>query len=93
MHEAHTCEMKVTVSVDENKRLLVPLEFEEQLKLQPGTSVTVDFPDQEVTEPEGFRQANFAAALDQYTGFMRQQFLADGYSTVDEFMDDVRPKW
>jgi len=84
--------MKVTVSVDENKRLLVPLEFEEQLKLQPGTSVTVDFPDQEVTEPE-LRQAKFTAALDQYTGFMRQQFLADGYSTVDEFMDDVRPKW
>jgi bifunctional DNA-binding transcriptional regulator/antitoxin component of YhaV-PrlF toxin-antitoxin module len=85
--------MRVTVSVDESKRLVVPAEFESRLKLEPGTSLVIDVPEVSDAKPHVFDQAKFDAAMDKFQGSLREQFLADGYNSVDEYMDDVRPRW
>jgi hypothetical protein len=40
-----------------------------------------------------FDQEKFDAAITKFEGSMREQFLADGYNSVDEYMDNIRPKW
>jgi bifunctional DNA-binding transcriptional regulator/antitoxin component of YhaV-PrlF toxin-antitoxin module len=85
--------MTVTLTVDPNNRLIVPQETIDALHLEPGKSVEVQI--QTVTDapPHKSDPEKFAAALDKFRGSLREQFLADGYNSVDEYMDDIRPKW
>jgi bifunctional DNA-binding transcriptional regulator/antitoxin component of YhaV-PrlF toxin-antitoxin module len=85
--------MEVTLTVDQNKRLIVPEEAIEALHLEPGTSITVEVHGVTDAPPRKFDEEKFDAAIKKYRGSMREQFLADGYSSVDEYMDDIRPKW
>jgi bifunctional DNA-binding transcriptional regulator/antitoxin component of YhaV-PrlF toxin-antitoxin module len=85
--------MRVTVSVDESKRLVVPAEFESRLKLEPGTSLVIDVLEVSDAKPHVFDQAKFDAGIAKYAGSMRERMLADGYNSVDELMADLRPEW
>jgi bifunctional DNA-binding transcriptional regulator/antitoxin component of YhaV-PrlF toxin-antitoxin module len=85
--------MTVTLTVDPNNRLIVPQETIDALHLEPGKSVEVQI--QTVTDapPHKFDLEKFDAAIAKYRGSMRQQMLDDGYNSVDEMMDDIRPRW
>jgi bifunctional DNA-binding transcriptional regulator/antitoxin component of YhaV-PrlF toxin-antitoxin module len=85
--------MNVTFTVDQNNRLIVPDEAIEALHLEPGKSVKAEI--QEVTDapPYKFDPEQFDAAIKKYSGSKREEMLALGYSSVDEMMDDIRPRW
>ncbi len=85
--------MEVTLTVDHDKRLIVPDEAIQALHLEPGKSIKVKVEEVSDAPPHKFDEEKFDAAIKKYSGSMRQQMLADGYNSVDEMMEDIRPPW
>jgi antitoxin component of MazEF toxin-antitoxin module len=85
--------MKISLNVTEDRNLLIPPDLAETLHLKPGASVEVEIGEVKDPEPYRFDQTKFDAAIQKFAGSVREEMLADGYSSVDEMMDDIRPKW
>jgi bifunctional DNA-binding transcriptional regulator/antitoxin component of YhaV-PrlF toxin-antitoxin module len=84
--------MKFTGSVTEERQLVLPKEVMESLRLEPGARVEVEIRAATDAKPYEFDEKRFDAAIERYRGPMRQQFLAEGWTSVDEHMDFIRPK-
>ena len=82
--------MKFTVSIDEQENVAIPIEIRRALKQLPGRSLEVeaDMP----VKPWDFDKEAFDEAVRIYSGSMREQMLAEGYASVDELMQDIRPR-
>jgi len=85
--------MKFTGSVGEDRQLIIPKEVMESLHLQPGATVDVEICEVPVLKPRSFDEKRLREALDKYGGSMREQMLAEGFESVDQLMDDIRPRW
>ena len=85
--------MKVTLEIGQDSKPIFPEELVESLHLKPGAKVDVDFGTVTAPPPHVFDRERFDAAVKKYSGSMRAQMLADGYASVDEMMEDIRPQW
>jgi antitoxin component of MazEF toxin-antitoxin module len=87
--------MKLTLSVDGDRKVIIPAEVIERLHLEPGASVRVKV-SAGIVKPYVFNQEKFDAAMrwdDEHREEFRQRMRDDGYASVDEYMNDIRPPW
>ncbi len=94
--------MTFAATIDENGALTLPKELREHLELTPhsqvefrqhGGTVTLS---KKISTPEvspDERVRRMEAAIAKYSGTFREQMLAEGYNSVDEYMEDIRPPW
>jgi antitoxin component of MazEF toxin-antitoxin module len=85
--------MKVTLTIGEDNRVLIPQDVIEALHLLPGTKVQAELGEVTDAPPYKFEREKFDAAIEKYGGSLREKMLADGYASVDEMMEDIRPRW
>jgi len=79
--------MKFSTVLGEDRKVVVPEEIVDKLRLEPGTPVEVE------VQPREFDAERFKRVLAEYRGSMREQMLAAGYASVDELMNEIRPEW
>lgn len=82
--------MTFVATIDERGQLAIPGEVMEGLRLEPGATVEVEVrsPHQEPV-PE-FDAEAFNRKIDKYRGTKRAEFLAAGYTSIEEYMNDLR---
>jgi len=88
--------MRVTGTVGEDNQIILPEDVVRALRLSPGTAIEVDIRPpamRESSEDKRRRSAHLDAVLDEFQGSMRQDMLDQGYASVDEMMNDIRPPW
>lgn len=85
--------MNFMVRVDEDRKITIPPDALDALQRAPDRSTEVEARTLGVSEPYVFDEAGFDAAVREYSGSMREQMLAEGYASVDDFMNEIRPPW
>ena len=91
--------MTFAATIDENGQLTLPPELREHLDLTPNTIVEFQEqdgvvtlsrqrPQSQITPEERVRRLKAAVAALQPS--MRAAFLAEGWTSVEEYMDDMR---
>ncbi len=88
--------MTFTATIDAEHHLVVPDTVVTDMKLVPGSQFLVEIKEPIYSaDPEAKRQRaeRLEAALLKYQGSMREQMLAEGYASVDELMNEMRPPW
>lgn len=89
--------MTYAVRVDENGLLTLPQEICEHLGLTANSEVELEesgnvislHPRSKATE-EADRIQTMMERTQKYVGSQREQFLAEGWTSVDEYIDDMR---
>jgi hypothetical protein len=56
----------------------------------PEASEAPTNPEPKDTSDNPFDPVAFDAAMQEWRGFLREQLLADGFTTTKELMDDIR---
>jgi bifunctional DNA-binding transcriptional regulator/antitoxin component of YhaV-PrlF toxin-antitoxin module len=87
--------MRLTLSVGDDRRIVIPADALESLHLEPGATVAVEIVPEE-REPQTPARLTFdevTAELEKLRPAFRERMLADGYHSVDEYMNEIRPKW
>ncbi len=85
--------MTFKASVNECGQVTFPQEALDALGLKENSTFEFEVDrDRLIVKPQRDMQA-FDAWAKKYTGSMREQFLAEGYTSVDEYMEEIRPKW
>ncbi len=94
--------MTFAATIDENGQITVPAEVRETLDLTPDSQVEFRQHGKVITlnkkidkpqlSPEE-RVRRLEAAIAKYGGTLRDRMLADGYKSVAEYMNDIRPSW
>jgi AbrB family looped-hinge helix DNA binding protein len=83
--------MKFQVRLGERGQIVIPKPIRDSLGLgkksaleveQKGTTVTL-----RLSREREMR--NFDLATKKYAGSLRKQFLADGYTSVDQYLDEI----
>ena len=86
--------MTFVATIDERGQVSIPSEVMESLRLEPGTPVELEIratePEQGKDEPEKFDEERFKRAMDKYRGIGRGQFLAEGYTSIEEYVNEMR---
>ena len=85
--------MKFTGVIDEDRQVMVPETVVRTLHLTPGSRIEIEISPAPTEDEKRQRSERLKAVLEQYQGSMREQMLADGYASVDELMNDIRPPW
>ncbi len=82
--------MKYTTKVSERGQVVIPKPIRDSLKLDKNSSVEFEMKGAVLTLRPKRDMRKFDEAIKKYKGSMREQLLADGYSSVDELMKDLR---
>ncbi len=88
--------MKYTTKVSERGQVVIPKAIRDSLKLDKNSAIEVEMIGTTVTlTPVGAPtpkrdMRKFDEAMKKYRGSMREQLLADGYSSTDELMKHLR---
>jgi bifunctional DNA-binding transcriptional regulator/antitoxin component of YhaV-PrlF toxin-antitoxin module len=85
--------MRFISSVNEGSQLVIPQQVMETLHLEVGARVNVEVSAVSDETPYVFDPERFDQAIKRYTGSLRDQFLAQGWTSVDAYMDEIRPRW
>jgi AbrB family looped-hinge helix DNA binding protein len=78
------------MKIDERGQITIPKEIRESCGLTPGVEVEVMVRDGAVVLERKRDAANFDAEMKRWRGSLRQQMLADGYTSTRELMQDLR---
>jgi AbrB family looped-hinge helix DNA binding protein len=91
--------MTFAATIDENGQITLPLELREQLNLAPNTQVEFEERDGVITmtktqpdppvDPEE-RARRIEAAIAKLRPAMRAAFVAEGWNSVEEYVNDMR---
>jgi AbrB family looped-hinge helix DNA binding protein len=84
--------MKFEVKIGERGQIVIPKPIRDRLRLEKNTALDVEQKGTIVTlKPSREREMrNFDLAMKKYAGSLRKQFLADGYTSVDQYLDETR---
>ncbi len=85
--------MTFTGTIDADHKVIIPDEVLETLNLEPGKPVQLDARVPAAAKSFEFDEQKFDAAIEKYSGLLREDFLGRGYATVDDYMNEIRPKW
>jgi len=80
----------VAMKIDEHGQITIPKAIQESCGLTPGVELEVTVRDGAVVLEPKRDTASFDAAMKRWKGSLRQQMLADGYTSTRELMQDLR---
>ncbi len=72
---------------------MLPREVIDGLQIEPGAKIEVEILSSRDATPYVFDEKRFDEAITKHAGSLREQFLADGWTSVDEYMQEIRPEW
>lgn len=82
--------MKFKSKVGERGQVVIPKAIRDNLGLDKNSAIEFELVGTTVVLRPQRDMSNFDLAMKRYGGSLRKQFLADGYTTVDEYMKDIR---
>ncbi len=82
--------MKYTTKVSERGQVVIPKPIRDSLKLDKNSSVEFEMKGAVLTLRPKRDMRKFDQAIKKYRGSMREQFLADGYTSTDQFTAEIR---
>ena len=82
--------MKIEMSVGERGQVVIPKAIRDKMGIQQATKVVFDLSNGVVTLRPKKDMEKYRAMLEKWRGAGRKQFLADGHTTVDEYIEDMR---
>jgi AbrB family looped-hinge helix DNA binding protein len=82
--------MKVESKVGERGQVVIPKAIRDNLGLDKNTVVEFELRGTTLTLTPKRDMRNFDLAMKRYGGSLRKQFLADGYTSVDEYIKEIR---
>jgi AbrB family looped-hinge helix DNA binding protein len=85
--------MKYQSKVGERGQVVIPKPIRDNLRLDKNSAIEFELKGSTVTlrpKPANSDMANFELALKRYGGSLRKQFLAKGYKSVDQYLDEMR---
>ncbi len=89
----HTSGMKYESKVGVRGQVVIPKAIRDNLKLDKDTALEFELKGATVTlraKPAASGMADFDLAIKKYAGSLRKTFLASGYKSVDDFIDESR---
>jgi AbrB family looped-hinge helix DNA binding protein len=84
--------MKSTGKLGERGQVVIPKAMRDKMGLTKNAAIDFELKGTVITlTPSREREMrNFELALKKYGGSLRKQFLADGYKSVDQYLDETR---
>jgi AbrB family looped-hinge helix DNA binding protein len=82
--------MKFRSKVGERGQVVIPKAIRDNLGLDKNSAIEFELKGTTVTLTPQRDMSNFDLAIKRYGGFLRKQFLADGYTSVDEYIKEIR---
>ncbi|HEY2861556.1 MAG TPA: AbrB/MazE/SpoVT family DNA-binding domain-containing protein [Terracidiphilus sp.] len=84
--------MKYQSKVGERGQVVIPKPIRDNLGLDKNSAIEFELKGTTVTlrASREREMRNFDLAMKKYAGSLRKQFLADGYTSVDQYLDETR---
>ena len=84
--------MKFEYKLGERGQVVIPKPIRDSLGLNKNSSIEFELKGTTVTlrSSRDREMRNFELAIKKYGGSLRKQFLADGYTSVDQYLDETR---
>jgi AbrB family looped-hinge helix DNA binding protein len=84
--------MKFESKLGERGQVVIPKPIRDSLGLNKNSSIEFELKGSTVTlkSSRDREMRNFKLAVKKYGGSLRKQFLADGYTSVDQYLDETR---
>ena len=82
--------MKFRSKVGERGQVVIPKAIRDNLGLDKNSAIEFELKGTTVTLKPQRDMSNFDLAIKRYGGSLRKQFLADGYTSVDEYIKEIR---
>jgi AbrB family looped-hinge helix DNA binding protein len=82
--------MKIASKVGERGQVVIPKKFRDDLGLDKNTAVEFELKGTALVLTPKRERHDFDLAMKRYRGSLRKQFLADGYTSVDEYIKEIR---
>ncbi len=82
--------MKYQSKVGERGQVVIPKPIRDNLGLNKNSTIEFELKGTVVMLAPKNNLEQFKRALDRYKGSLRKQFLADGYTSVDEYLAEMR---
>ena len=83
--------MKFQSKLGERGQVVIPKAIRDNLGLGKNSAIEFELKGTTVTLKASRDQEmrNFELAMKQYGGSLRKQFVADGYTSVDQYLDEI----
>jgi len=85
--------MKYQSKVGERGQVVIPKPIRDNLRLDKNSAIEFELKGSTLTlrpKPANSDMADFDLAIKKYAGSLRKSFLARGYKSVDQFIDESR---
>ncbi|MCU1322846.1 MAG: looped-hinge helix binding domain, AbrB family [Acidobacteriaceae bacterium] len=82
--------MKIASKVGERGQVVIPKAFRDNLGLDKNTAVEFEMKGTTLTLTPKRDRHDFDLAMKRYRGSLREQFLAEGNTTVAEYIKEIR---
>ncbi len=84
--------MKYQSKVGERGQVVIPKPIRDNLGLSKNSAIEFELKGATVTLRPSREQElrNFKLAMKKYAGSLRESFLAKGYKSIDEYLDETR---
>lgn len=82
--------MKFQSKVGERGQVVIPKAIRDNLGLDKNSALEFELKGATVTLRAKRDMGNFDLAMKKYAGSLRKQFLADGYTSVDQYINESR---
>jgi AbrB family looped-hinge helix DNA binding protein len=82
--------MKFQSKLGERGQVVIPKAIRDNLGLNKNTAIEFEIKGATVTMRAKRDLSNLDLAIKKYGGSLRKQFLADGYTSVDEYIAESR---
>jgi AbrB family looped-hinge helix DNA binding protein len=82
--------MKFQSKLGERGQVVIPKAIRDNLGLNKNSSIEFELKGSTVILKAKDDMADFEKALKRYGGSLRKQFLAKGYKSVDQYLDEMR---
>jgi AbrB family looped-hinge helix DNA binding protein len=84
--------MKYTSKLGERGQVVIPKPIRDNLGLTKNSAIEFELKGATLTLRPSREQEmrNFDLAMKRYAGSLRKKFLADGYTSVDQYLDETR---
>jgi AbrB family looped-hinge helix DNA binding protein len=82
--------MKFQSKVGERGQVVIPKAIRDSLRLGKNTAIEFELKGTTITLVPKRDLRNFDLAMERYRGSLREKFLEEGNTTVDEYIKDIR---
>jgi AbrB family looped-hinge helix DNA binding protein len=87
----HTQGMKFTSKLGERGQVVIPKPMRDSLGLNKNSAIEFELKGTTITLKPSREQKmrNFELAFERYGGSLRKEFSADGYTSVNQYLDEI----